>query len=713
MRGHGRTLAFALCSLVLLACDDDPPDASDCSDIQSPCDSDGERRCTDTGSVEACLENDEGCLLWEDQGGCGDRQQCGDGVCACQDDCEAEESRCDGELLIVCSRDDDGCLFEENLSDCSSMDQSCEIIDSEAMCIGCETDLCDEAGLFQCAGNVVQTCVVDAEGCLDWEDTTDCAALDPPQRCSDEDDATCVEGCTDSCDVDGETQCAGMVVETCTDANADGCLAWELETDCTDSGGYCGDIGDGAVCLSCDDRCPEEGASQCVGSFVDSCIADSNGCLRWEAETDCAVLDPVQVCQSEDGMASCAELSGSGSCPDPIEVGVAHFVLAGTDFTADFSDNQTFGGSGCNTRSGTPEVVFSLELSAGQTVRLREMSDFDAVLSLMTACDDEAECVFSEDFTEDVGYEYTASADGSVYAVVEPFDAEPRILYYDIRIDIIETEVCDNGVDDDADGGADCDDEECFGVGHCATAELNCGDSGDNDDDGATDCDDSDCEETAICGPYLGIYEILDYEEEMDLQGHALVLTPDISEPTGYTMVMTEISGFSVEPGSSASSLVVDLDDDDTELYTFTLLPEFPFYGARYRVLFLSSNGYITLGDWEILPYPSLEEFFELPTIAALWTDLAPHLASTTGAPVVTIDEFPDHLVVTFEDTPIWYDEMSGMVEAPNDFQMILHADGRIELVWVTVNTPFMDTIIGISNGIGRGEYPAEVDLVP
>lgn len=65
-------------------------------------------------------------------------------------------------------------------------------------------------------------------------------------------------------------------------------------------------------------------------------------------------------------------------------------------------------------------------------------------------------------------------------------------------------EVCDDGVDNDGDGDADCDDSDCEGKacsgthvcrsGQCEFAgEVNCADGLDNDGDGATDCEDSDC----------------------------------------------------------------------------------------------------------------------------------------------------------------------------------------------------------------------------
>ncbi len=57
-------------------------------------------------------------------------------------------------------------------------------------------------------------------------------------------------------------------------------------------------------------------------------------------------------------------------------------------------------------------------------------------------------------------------------------------------------EVCDNGVDDDDDGLADCDDPECASA--CTTGEV-CDNGVDDDGDGAVDCADSECSWDPAC----------------------------------------------------------------------------------------------------------------------------------------------------------------------------------------------------------------------
>ena len=56
---------------------------------------------------------------------------------------------------------------------------------------------------------------------------------------------------------------------------------------------------------------------------------------------------------------------------------------------------------------------------------------------------------------------------------------------------------CGNGIDDDGDGLADCDDQDCYTSNQC-TVEI-CDNGIDDDNDGWADCSDSECYELAIC----------------------------------------------------------------------------------------------------------------------------------------------------------------------------------------------------------------------
>ncbi|MCB0510787.1 MAG: hypothetical protein H6579_07430 [Chitinophagales bacterium] len=60
------------------------------------------------------------------------------------------------------------------------------------------------------------------------------------------------------------------------------------------------------------------------------------------------------------------------------------------------------------------------------------------------------------------------------------------------------TELCNDGIDNDGDGFIDCADFDCSGNSACGTAEI-CSDGIDNDLDGFIDCDDLDCDGDPAC----------------------------------------------------------------------------------------------------------------------------------------------------------------------------------------------------------------------
>jgi len=118
-------------------------------------------------------------------------------------------------------------------------------------------------------------------------------------RCGDDDGDPCADACT----VLGAKRCGGAVIQTC-QASTDGCTgAWVDVQDCSQSGQICTDLGDGPACGTlCTDQC-SSGASQCVGTVVQSCEANSDGCLRWVDATDCD--DATLLCDLVSGDATC------------------------------------------------------------------------------------------------------------------------------------------------------------------------------------------------------------------------------------------------------------------------------------------------------------------------------------------------------------------------------------------------------------------------
>lgn len=518
-------LAFMAAALAAVGCGDDD-DGNRCEGIPETdlCQTAGELQCsTDGTTVQSCAADANGCLVWSSTTTCGANQACvatgAAPVCECVDECAAGEAECRGSVVWACEADADGCLAWETGDDCADTDEACVESGTTASCqTGCVSD-CGGAGESHCIGDVIEICTEVGGGCLQWQDGDDCT--ETSEVCDDSSgSAVCVAGCTPDCTDEDATQCDGTVIETCTDVdgcllwvagtdcattdeicddtaepavctdsctptcttvdatqcNTDGdaietctdvagCLLWQETTDCTVDADYCDPTGGTAACVSCTDTCTD-GATQCNATVIETCTADAHGCfVVWTPGTDCATTS--QECDASTGTATCVDPMGAGSCADPIVVRVDHYALAGADFTADFANDQTFSDASCDSRTGTAEAVFSIDLSAGETVLLRELGTLDAVLSLQHACGDAEVCEFSEDYSETTGWDYTATADETVFLVVEAYYATPTNRAYDIRIDIVVPEVCDNGLDDDADGAIDCADFDCLGVGTC------------------------------------------------------------------------------------------------------------------------------------------------------------------------------------------------------------------------------------------------------
>jgi len=275
--------------------------------------------------------------------------------------------------------------------------------------------------------------------------------------------------------------------------------------------------------------------------------------------------------------------------------------------------------------------------------------------------------------------------------------------------------ICADGEDNDSDALIDCDDPDCFGVAPCNAAELNCTDGADNDGDTLVDCDDSDCAADLAC-QRRGIYEVFDviwHADPIDLTGHSITFTPDVVEPAGYAWETGDgVAELPHAVGSGTTTETLVLGNDEAVEYDFVNLPEFELFGIAYASVFVSSNGCLTFGEGSsatpnIDPAIDLEPYFSLPIVAGLRRDLDPTLPSTAGDPVITIDDSAERLVVTFQNVPRRY---GADPTGPNDFQMVLGADGSIALHYLAIDVP--GAIVGIAAGDAEGLYPDETNFI-
>src|SRR5467141_702680 len=118
------------------------------------------------------------------------------------------------------------------------------------------------------------------------------------------------QSCNNTCLEAGATQCSGSQVQTCA-ADSNGCLTLSAATSCG-SGKYCS----GSACVACNSTCSQAGATQCSGNKVRTCTADANGCLNLSVATSCAsgqsCFASTNSCQAD----PCNGVPATGVCSD-------------------------------------------------------------------------------------------------------------------------------------------------------------------------------------------------------------------------------------------------------------------------------------------------------------------------------------------------------------------------------------------------------------
>ncbi|MFW5740664.1 MAG: PPC domain-containing protein, partial [Myxococcota bacterium] len=436
------------CGADSLVCDDTGATPACVESCQDTCPSEGDMQC-EGDAIETCSMGTDGCLAWETTTNCADNdppQTCDASgtvpVCAdsCSDACPTEgDLQCAGDQIQTCTMGANGCLDWETTTNCADNTpaETCDDSGAEPVCVSSCQDTCPAEDDVQCNGDVIETCTMGAEGCLAWETTEDCSTNTPAQTCSDAGGApACVDGCQDTCPAENDEQCNGDVIETCT-MGANGCLAWETTTDCSTStpAQTCSDAGGAPACVDgCQDACPAENDLQCSGDLLQTCTMGASGCLAWETTTDCSANTPAQICDDGGATPVCADPPANGTCSDPQIIGSLPFQVAGVDFPNDYTNDHDFSSTtDCGTANGS-EAVFQITLTAGQTIRIRETASLDAVIRVLDVCDETTgTCLLSSDTPEDVVF--TAPADGDYYIVLEAWNSAPNDVTWDFMVE--------------------------------------------------------------------------------------------------------------------------------------------------------------------------------------------------------------------------------------------------------------------------------------
>ena len=237
--------------LALAACDDDNSASAVCGDLA--CDS-GETAGScevDCGCGNGVANPGEDCD-GTDVGGatCESVTQRG-GTLACSADCTFDVTGCDevmcGNAIAEPGEECDGSDIAGVT--CGSAGFSGGQIACSADCAldfgGCCNNFCDTADTSVCVGDAVHACVMQSTGCLGVA-ITDCSATN--DICDDSAGAaTC--SCIDRCSAEGQGSCDGTVAKTCV-LGANGCLDFATDVDCATGGKACAIGPQGATCVS-------------------------------------------------------------------------------------------------------------------------------------------------------------------------------------------------------------------------------------------------------------------------------------------------------------------------------------------------------------------------------------------------------------------------------------------------------------------------------
>ena len=472
----GSLFSCLLLCAFLVGCDDQQDDTSTCSGISAPCERLDQQRCNGPyDGFEVCVQDGEGCLHWTADESCSERQYCaytdGEPGCRCDDECTVEgETYCRGSLIVVCLADDNGCLYLERERDCEDTNQQCDGMGGPAECVGCIEHGCEQTGVRRCNadGETIELCARQADGCREWEEAESCAGDEECVQTGFR--AECVTPCSDRCSGLGDSRCDAFGnVERCR-AQADGCLDWEDGDVCDGAFEYCLEAEGEALCMACANECETPDETRCIDDInLETCVADEEtGCLAWGEPTDCSPLS----CRVEEETAGCVELVPGDSCLDAMAVAELPYTLEGEMFTDDFTDTLELTDESCESRPASSEVVLLVSLEAEQTLLVRELGVLDVVVTLQEAsCGGMEACLISTDSDEDeaTGHRYTAAAAVELYVIIETDEEAPAATDYEIRLDLVVDEVCDDDEDNDFDDTVDCADEDCADFPACAT----------------------------------------------------------------------------------------------------------------------------------------------------------------------------------------------------------------------------------------------------
>jgi hypothetical protein len=186
------------------------------------------------------------------------------------------------------------------------------------------------------------------------------------------------------------------------------------------------------------------------------------------------------------------------------------------------------------------------------------------------------------------------------------------------------------------------------------------------------------------------------FVDDFDLESLGLSLHDSDSDLLYDFCTIDPPSGWITAPYGATD---IHLEDDDSALISLPFT--FEFFGQSYTDVHVGSNGYLCFGTQGDSAYiESLARHFDRPRISAMFDDLDP---SRPGAQVVTGPGTSGSVHFSWIDVPRYGE--TGL----NSFQIVLYADGTIDMAWVYTDPG--TSVIGLSGGGGIPPGFVETDL--
>ena len=145
---------------------------------------------------------------------------------------------------------------------------------------------------------------------------------------------------------------------------------------------------------------------------------------------------------------------------------------------------------------------------------------------------------------------------------------------------------------------------------------------------------------------------------------------------------------------SGGTSINLQADDDAAAV---SLPFSFPFYGETFSTAYVSTNGLISFTDADNEYDNSAAALAERVAIAACWDDLD---TRPTGCGVF-VESTPDQVLIRWEAVTL-------DLGTPVQFEAVLHADGRIDLNYLTSGD--LSPTVGVSSGDGTNYALSDLD---